>query len=88
MMNIGSNRSLTRLYESLNIARAKVETATSFGAIGNGVPDIYGISVQELLMVLINTAICSILTYMAVKTPLKYADKIKMSRTSISPYTT
>lgn len=77
-----------QLYESLNIARAKVEAATSLGVIGNGVPDIYGISMQELLMAFIITAIGSILTYMAFKTLLKYADKIKMSRTTISPYTT
>ncbi|WP_458719598.1 hypothetical protein [Candidatus Nitrosocosmicus sp. R] len=36
-----------QMYETLNIARAKVETATSLGAIGNGVPDIYGIPVQD-----------------------------------------
>jgi hypothetical protein len=75
-----------QLYESLNISGTKVETATSFGANGNGVPT-YGISVQELLIAFIITAIGSMLTYMAVKPPLKYADKIKMSRTSISHYT-
>jgi hypothetical protein len=64
------------VYESLNISGARVETATSFGGIGNGVP-IFGISVQELLIAFIITAIGSILTYMAVKTPLKYADKIR-----------
>ncbi len=72
-----------QMYDSLNIARAKVETATSLGAIGNGVPDIYGIPVQDLLMVFIITAIGSVLSYVAVKTSLKYADKIKISRTSI-----
>ena len=77
-----------KMYESLNIASAKVETATSFGSIGNGVPHIYGISIQKLLMAFIITAIGSILTYMAVKTLLKYKDKIKMSRTTLSPYTT
>ena len=77
-----------QMYESLNIARTKVETATSLGSIGNGVPHIYGISIQELLIAFIITAIGSILTYMVVKTLLKYADKIKMSRTTISPYTT
>jgi hypothetical protein len=60
-----------------------VETATSIGATGNGVPDIYNISVQELLMAFMITAIGSILTYMAVKTLLKYADKTKMSKDSI-----
>jgi hypothetical protein len=71
-----------QLYESLNVARAKVETATSLGAIGNGVPDIYGIAVQDLLIVFVITAIGSMLSYVAVKTVLKYADKIKISRTS------
>ncbi len=72
-----------QMYETLNIARAKVETATSLGAIGNGVPDIYGFPVQDLLIVFVITAIGSMLSYVAVKTSLKYADKIKISRTSI-----
>ena len=72
-----------QLYESLNVVRAKVETATSLGAIGNGVPDIYGFPVQDLLIVFVITAIGSMLSYVAVKTSLKYADKIKIFRTSI-----
>ena len=71
------------LYESLNVALAKVKTATSLGAIGNGVPDIYGIPVQDLLIVFVITAIGNMLSYVAVKTVVKYADKIKISRTSI-----
>ena len=88
MMNIRQQQIADQLYESLNISGAKVETATSFGAIGNGVHDIYGIFIQGLLIAFIITAIGSMLTYMAVKTLLKYTDKIKMARTSISPYTT
>jgi hypothetical protein len=60
-----------------------VETATSLDAIRNGVPDMYGISIQGLLIAFMITAISSMLSFMAVKMLLKYSDKIRMSKVSI-----
>ena len=65
-----------------------METATSVGALGNSVPDIYSIHIQGLLIVFIITAFDSMMSYVVVKTLLKYADKIKILKNSITSYIT
>jgi hypothetical protein len=69
--------------ESLNVAKTKVEAATSAGAFGNGVPELYNISVQDLIVAFTMTAIGAILTYIAVKTLLPHFEKMKTNYTSI-----
>lgn len=63
--------------ESLNIAKTKVEAATSVGAFGNGVPELYNISVQDLILAFTITAIGAIMTYIAIKILLPHFDEMK-----------
>jgi hypothetical protein len=49
--------------EALRAAQSKVEAATSPGAFGHGVPDMYNLTTQDLLMVFGVAAVGSILVY-------------------------
>jgi len=69
--------------ESLNMAKTKVEVATSVGAFGNGVPELYNISVQNLMLVFTITAVCAIVTYIAIKTLLPHFRRMKITLTNI-----
>ena len=69
--------------ESLNIAMTKVEVATSAGAFGNGVPDLYNISVQDLMLAFTITAIGAIVTYIAIKMLLPHFTRMKKTHTII-----
>jgi len=65
------------LSDSLQIAQSKVQAATSPGAWGHGVPSIYKISSQDLLMIFgISTAGC-ILAYFIIKIILNRTSKEK-----------
>jgi len=69
--------------ESLNMAKTKVEVATSVGAFGNGVPELYNISVQNLMLVFTITAVCAIVTYIAIKMLLPHFRRMKITLTNI-----
>src|SRR3954453_11132282 len=65
------------LSDSLQIAQSKVQAATSPGAWGHGVPSLYKISSQDLLMIFgISTAGC-ILAYFIIKIILNRNSKEK-----------
>ena len=65
--------------ESLKVAKTKVEAATSVGAFGNGVPELYNISIQDLMLAFTITAIGAIGTYIAVKMLLPHFNKTKIT---------
>ena len=69
--------------ESLNMAKTKVEVATSVGAFGNGVPELYNISVQTLMLVFTITAVGAIVTYIAIKMLLPHFRRMKITLTNI-----
>jgi hypothetical protein len=69
--------------ESLKVAKTKVEAATSVGAFGNGVPELYNISIQDLMLAFTITAIGAIGTYIAVKILLPHFNKIKITHTHL-----
>jgi hypothetical protein len=69
--------------ESLNMAKTKVEVATSVGAFGNGVPELYNISVQNLMLVFTITAVGAIVTYIAIKMLLPHFRRMKITLTNI-----
>ena len=54
-------------YQSLEIARSKVEAALSAGAFGHGVPSLHNLSTNEILLTFGITVMGSILTFIAVR---------------------
>ncbi|GKS62418.1 hypothetical protein YTPLAS21_18760 [Candidatus Nitrosocosmicus sp.] len=69
--------------ESLNVAKTKVETATAAGAFGNGVPELYNISVSDLMLAFTITTIGSIATFISINILLPYFSKMKVAHTKI-----
>lgn len=69
--------------ESLNVAKTKVEAATAAGAFGNGVPELYDISVSDLMLAFTITTIGSIATFISIKILLPYFSKMKVAPTKI-----
>lgn len=61
------------LSEFLQIAQSKVQAATALGAFGHGVPSLYNLSIQDLLMMLGITGAGCILAYVIVRILLKRA---------------
>ncbi len=61
------------LSDSLQIAQSKVQAATAPGAFGHGVPSLYNLSTQDLLMILGITGAGGILAYVIVKIMLTRA---------------
>jgi hypothetical protein len=55
------------LSNSLQIEQSKVQSATATGAFGNGVPSLYNLSTQDLLMILGITGAGCILSYVIVR---------------------
>ncbi len=62
-----SNQMIDPLYESLEIAKSKVQAASSPGASGHGVPGLQNIATTDLLAISGITAASSILTFMVVR---------------------
>lgn len=54
------------------MAQSKVHAATSPGAFGHGVPSLYTISIQDLLMILGITGLGCILAYLVVRILLNF----------------
>ena len=69
--------------ESLNVAKTKVEAATAVGAFGNGVPELYNISVSDLMLAFTITTIGSIATFISIKILLPYFSKMKIAHKKI-----
>lgn len=69
--------------ESLNVAKTKVETATAAGAFGNSVPELYNISVSDLMLAFTITTIGSIATFISIKILLPYFSKMKIAHKKI-----
>ena len=61
------------LSESLQIAQSKVQDATAPGAFGHGVPSLYNLSTQDLMMILGITGAGCILAYVIVRILLSRA---------------
>lgn len=69
--------------ESLNVAKTKVEAATSIGAFGPGVPELYNITVQDRMLAFSITAIGAFVTYIAVRMLSTCYAKMKTRHTNI-----
>ena len=69
-------------YQSLEIARSKVQAALTPGAFGHGVSGLDNLSTNEILMAFGLSVLGGIAVFMAVKALLPYKDKEKMSKVS------
>ena len=71
-------------YQSLEIARSKVQAALTPGALGHGVPELHNLSTNDILMALGLSVLGGIVVFMAVKALLPYMNKEKISK-ALSP---
>ena len=69
-------------YQSLEIARSKVQAALTPGAFGHGVPELHNLSTNDILMAFGLSVLGGIAVFMAVKALLPYMDKEKMRKVS------
>jgi hypothetical protein len=61
-------------YQSLEIARSKVEAALSPGAFGHGVPGLLNLSTSEILMAIGISVLAGIAVFMAVRAMTSYTN--------------
>jgi hypothetical protein len=61
-------------YQSLEIARSKVEAALSPGAFGHGVPGLLNLSTNEILMAIGISVLAGIAVFMAVRAMTSYTN--------------
>ena len=66
-------------YQSLEIARSKVQAALTPGAFGHGVPELNNLSTNDILMTFGLSVLGGIAVFMAIKALLPYKDKEKIS---------
>ena len=69
-------------YQSLEIARSKVQAALTPGAFGHGVPELNNLITNDNLMAFGLSVLGGIAVFMAVKALLPYMNKEKMSKVS------
>ena len=69
-------------YQSLEIARSKVQAALTPGAFGHGVPELHNLSTNDILMAFGLSVLGGIAVFMAVKALLPYKDKEKINKVS------
>lgn len=69
-------------YQSLEIARSKVQASLTPGAFGHGVPELYNLSTNDILMAFGLSVLGGIAVFMAVKALLSYIDKEKIHKVS------
>ena len=69
-------------YQSLEIARSKVQAALTPEAFGHGVPELHNLSTNDILMAFGLSVLEGIAVFMAVKALLPYKDKEKISKVS------
>jgi hypothetical protein len=67
-------------YQSLEIARAKVEAAISPGAYGHGVPGLHNLTTNDILMAFGIAVLASIAVFMAVRTLPNLVNKQKIGK--------
>jgi hypothetical protein len=67
-------------YQSLETARSKVEAALSPGAFGHGVPELYNLSTNDILLTFGLAVLGGIVVFTAVKALLPYINKEKISK--------
>ena len=67
-------------YQSLEIAQSKVQAALSPGATGHGVPGLYNLTTNDVLMAFGISVLAAILVVVAVKTLPKHMNKQKIGR--------
>ncbi len=67
-------------YQSLEIARSKVQAALTPGALGHGVPELHNLSTNDILMTFGLSVLGGIAVFMAVKALLPYIDKEKIRK--------
>lgn len=67
-------------YQSLEIARAKVEAAISPGAYGHGVPGLHNLTTNDILMAFGIAILASIAVFMAVRTLPNLVNNQKIGR--------
>jgi hypothetical protein len=70
-------------YQSLEIARSKVQAALTPGAFGHGVPELHNLSTNDILMAFGLSVLGGIAVFMAVKALLPYIDKEKIRKVSL-----
>jgi hypothetical protein len=63
--------------EALRVAHSKVEAATAPGAFGHGVPDLYNLTTQDVLLIFGVAAVGSLLVYAIVNHMLHRKEKAK-----------
>ncbi len=69
-------------YQSLEMARSKVQAALTPGAFGHGVPELHNLSTNDILMAFGLFVLGGIAVFMAVKALLSYIDKEKIRKVS------
>jgi hypothetical protein len=67
-------------YQSLEIARSKVQAALTPRAFGPGVPELHNLSTNDILMAFGLSVLGGIAVFMAIKALLPYKDKEKISK--------
>jgi len=67
-------------YQSLEIARAKVEAATSPGAFGHGVPGLHNLTTNDILMTFGIAVLAFLAVFMAVRTLSNLVNNQKIGR--------
>jgi hypothetical protein len=70
-------------YQSLEIARSKVEAALSPGAYGHGVPGLYNLTTGDILMTFGISVLAAITVFMVVRKLPKYLTKEKKGSISL-----
>ncbi|KAA2281616.1 hypothetical protein [Candidatus Nitrosocosmicus sp. SS] len=76
----GHLQAIDNWYQSFNMARSKVQAASSPEASGNGIPQLHALSTNDILMVLGTPVVGGLLTYMVVRSLLKYVYRKKLHR--------
>ena len=77
---LGQQQPTDPWYQSIEIARAKVEAAISPGAYGHGVPGLYNLTTNDILMAFGIAIFASIAVYMAVRTLPNLLNNQKIGR--------
>lgn len=69
-------------YQSLDMARSKVQAALTPGAFGHGVPELHDLTTNDILMAFGISILGGIMAYMAVKALLQHMNEEKIDKIS------
>lgn len=70
-------------YQSVEVARSKVEAALTPGAFGHGVPGLHSLTTSDILMTFGICVLASIVVFVAIRGLPKYITKEKLGRVSL-----